>query len=69
MENGPAHIEEALLDNIFEPFVSSNGSGHGLGLYIVAYYASLLKADVQIYNQESGVCASLDLSNLHEIFI
>ena len=69
IENGPAHIEEALLNNIFEPFVSSNGSGHGLGLYIVAYYASLLKTDVQIYNQESGVCACLDLSNLHEIFI
>lgn len=69
MENGPAHIEETLLENIYEPFVSSGGSGHGLGLYIVSYYVSLLKLDIQLFNQESSVCVRLDLSNLHGIFI
>ncbi len=59
IENSPAHIPEDLLPNIFEPFVSNNGKGHGLGLYIVAYYAELLGAKIQICNGENAVKAKL----------
>jgi signal transduction histidine kinase len=55
--NSDAHIEETLMPNIFEPFVrgSHHGKGHGLGLYIVTYYANLLGATVHISNIEDGV--------------
>jgi len=53
--NGDAHIREELLPDIFEPFVSESGKGHGLGLYIVKYYAALLGIQVKIYNYKDGV--------------
>jgi Signal transduction histidine kinase len=55
-------IEEELLPHIFEPFVTSvskNNKGHGLGLYVVAYYARLLHCQVKIGNVESGVMAEI----------
>lgn len=55
IHNSNAHIEEELIPNIFEPFVSTNGKGHGLGLYIVAYYANLLGVNVNICNVIDGV--------------
>lgn len=55
IQNNLSHIPEELLPNIFEPFVSNNGKGHGLGLYIIAYYAEILGADVKIDNVEDGV--------------
>ena len=67
IENAPAHIEEDLLPHIFEPFVSGNGEilpngrekGHGLGLYIVQYYARILDMKVEIANTKDGVEAKL----------
>ena len=58
-------IEEELLPHIFEPFVSSNSEnrGHGLGLYIVAYYAKLLNYEVQVKNIKDGVEGSLHFIN------
>lgn len=55
--NSDAHIDEELMPNIFEPFVSGNqsGKGHGLGLYIVTYYAKILRATVKISNSKDGV--------------
>lgn len=55
IQNSKAHIEEELLSDIFEPFVSGHGKGHGLGLYIVAYYANILGAKVEICNEKDGV--------------
>ena len=54
-------VEEELLPHIFDPFVSSNSEnrGHGLGLYIVAYYANLLSYEVEVKNIEGGVEVSL----------
>jgi signal transduction histidine kinase len=54
-------IEEELLPHIFEPFVSSNSEnrGHGLGLYIVAYYAKQLNCEVKIRNVDNGVEGNL----------
>lgn len=52
------HIEESILANIFEPFVTGGGSqGHGLGLYIVKSYAKILKWKIAIENieKEKGV--------------
>lgn len=71
IENYGAHIEEELLPNICEPFVSSNTKqkGKGLGLYLVSYYNRLLGGKFQIFNQETGVVAELSLSYPHGIFI
>lgn len=57
--NSKAHIDATLMPNIFEPFVSENGKGHGLGLYIVSYYANILGVKVTISNVEDGVLAKL----------
>lgn len=46
-------IEEELLLHIFEPFVRSMNTtekGHGLGLYLAAYYAELLEYQITIRN-------------------
>ena len=63
--NYGAVIEEELLPNIFEPFVSSNSEnrGHGLGLYIVAYYANLLNYEVEVRNIDDGVEARVLFTN------
>ena len=55
--NSHAHIDDKLLPNIFEPFISGShsGKGHGLGLYIVNYYAHILGATVKIDNINDGV--------------
>ncbi len=57
IHNSGASIDETLMPNIFEPFVrgSHQGQGHGLGLYIVTYYANMLGAKVKITNQMDGV--------------
>lgn len=55
IHNSKAHIEESLMPNIFEPFVSGHGNGHGLGLYIVTYYANVLGAQVKLQNVKDGV--------------
>lgn len=57
IHNSNAHIDEELMPNIFEPFISGSqsGKGHGLGLYIVNYYANVLGATVKIDNYNGGV--------------
>ncbi len=57
-------IEEELLPHIFEPFVTSNdkNKAHGLGLYVVAYYAQLLDYKVRLSNIGNGVMAELILT-------
>ncbi len=59
IHNSNAHIDEKLLPDIFEPFVSGNSKGHGLGLYIVKYYAKILRAEVNISNVQDGVLAKV----------
>lgn len=61
IENDGVHIEEELLPNICEPFVSSNTKqrGKGLGLYLVSYYNRLLGGEFHISNQEKGVLVDL----------
>lgn len=62
--NSGAAIEEELLPHVFEPFVSSitKSRAHGLGLYVVSYYAKLLKFHVKISNVQEGVLAELYFS-------
>lgn len=54
-------IPEELLPHIFEPFVTSNTAqkGHGIGLYVAAYYAQLLGCQIIVHNLETGVVAKL----------
>ena len=54
-------IDEKLLPNILEPFVSSDGGrkGKGLGLYVAAYYSRLMGYELKIDNIENGVQAVL----------
>lgn len=63
IHNSNAHIEEDLMPDMFEPFVSGNGKGHGLGLYIVSYYANILGANVQISNVEDGVLTKVTFAS------
>ena len=64
--NYGSYIDEELLPNIFDAFVSSNteSRGSGLGLYIVHYYSNLLGYKIEVNNIESGVEAILYFSNL-----
>ncbi|MGH4120997.1 sensor histidine kinase [Clostridium sp.] len=59
--NYGAFIEEELLPHIFDPFVSGNSEkrGHGLGLYIVDYYANLLNYEIDVRNINVGVESSV----------
>ena len=61
VENYGSHIEEELLPNIYEPFVSSDtkNKGKGLGLYVVSYYVKLIGGTISIENTEYGVRATL----------
>lgn len=61
MTNYGVTIDEELLPNVFEPFVSSDGSrkGRGLGLYVAAYYSKLAGYKLKIENIENGVRAEL----------
>lgn len=54
-------IDEELLPNVFEPFVSSDGSrkGKGLGLYVASYYSRLMGYMMKIENINNGVRAKL----------
>lgn len=54
-------IEEKLLPNVTDPFVSSDGSrkGKGLGLYVAAYYSRLMGCELKIDNVENGVQTAL----------
>lgn len=62
--NYGATIEEELLPHVFEPFVTCAGQrrGHGLGLYVVAYYAKILGLRVKISNINNGVMATLSFT-------
>lgn len=68
IRNCAAHIEENILPNIFEPFVSSDaeGKGRGLGLYVAAYYSRLLGYELTVVNGENCVQARLLLSPAQE---
>ena len=59
--NHGGHIEETLLPDIYEPFVSSDvqKKGRGLGLYILSYYAQILDCEVKIANEPDGVSATI----------
>lgn len=65
--NSDAHIDEDLMPNIFEPFVigNHNGKGHGLGLYIVTYYANMLSMEVKICNIKDGVLIKVIFDPIH----
>lgn len=54
-------IDDRLLPNLLEPFVSSDGGGKGkgLGLYVAAYYSRLMGYDLRVDNMENGVQAVL----------
>ncbi|MGB4661232.1 MAG: HAMP domain-containing sensor histidine kinase, partial [Mobilitalea sp.] len=54
-------IEEELLPHIFDPFVTSvnKNKAHGLGLYVVSYYAKFIHCQVKIQNIDNGVMAEL----------
>ncbi|HEX3076217.1 MAG TPA: HAMP domain-containing sensor histidine kinase [Lachnospiraceae bacterium] len=57
MFNKSASIPEDIQPHIYEPFVSSNvkKKGHGLGLYVVAYYCKLMNFGIEVRNEEGGV--------------
>lgn len=55
LQNFGVNIDNSLLPNIFEPFVSSNESqkGKGLGLYVAAYYSRLLGFPLYVENKHT----------------
>lgn len=57
IRNFGSYISEEILPHIYEPFVSgtSQEKGHGLGLYVTAYYTKLLGYEIQISNEEEAV--------------
>lgn len=61
IDNEPAHIDESILADIKEPFVTGHkqGSNHGLGLYLADYYAGLLNLELTAENTEQGVRMTL----------
>nr|WP_314631764.1 HAMP domain-containing sensor histidine kinase [uncultured Mogibacterium sp.] len=58
----PGHIDEKVIDDIFEPFVTGaqgdeagQKKGHGLGLYIAKYFAGKLGLELRGENLQDGV--------------
>ena len=58
----PGHIDEEIIDDIFEPFVTGaqgedigQKKGHGLGLYIAKYFAGKLGLELRGDNMQDGV--------------
>lgn len=66
IENYGVTISKDILPHVFEPFVSGNHereiAGHGLGLYIAAYYAKQMGFSLQIENGTDSVLAVLYFS-------
>lgn len=64
IQNEGVTIPRDILQHIFEPFVRGehDAMSHGLGLYIAAYYAKMLHADLRIWNQGNSVMAVLELT-------
>lgn len=66
IENHGVTIPEDILPHIFDPFVSGNHerdiAGHGLGLYIAAYYAKQMDFSVHIENRGNSVLTTLKFS-------
>ncbi|NLL64422.1 MAG: HAMP domain-containing histidine kinase [Clostridiaceae bacterium] len=63
LENSNASIDEELLPYVFEPFVTGEDGGHGMGLYLVRYYATLIQADVNIENLDNSVLVTITFQN------
>ncbi len=58
MFSRPGHIDEKILDDIFEPFITGaqgEKKGHGLGLYIAKYFAGKLGLELHGENLKDGV--------------
>ncbi|TLG72713.1 HAMP domain-containing sensor histidine kinase [Culicoidibacter larvae] len=67
--NSGETIPESLLKNIFEPFIRSQVTtvkGHGLGLYIAAYYSNILNIELTIQNHDAGVLACINFREDNE---
>ncbi len=58
-------IDEKLLPNVLNPFVSSDGSGKGkgLGLYVASYYSKLMGYGLKVDNIENGVQVKLSFKS------
>lgn len=52
--NEPSQIDEKLLPDIFQPFVSGNqeDDGHGLGLYVVQFFGDILGLDFNVESKK-----------------
>lgn len=61
VRNFGVRIEDKLLGQVLEPFVSSDikQKGKGLGLYVVSYYTKLMGGSILIENLKNGVQARL----------
>lgn len=63
IQNHGVTIPEDILPHIFDPFVSGNhegvATGHGLGLYIAAYYAKQLQLSLTVENRSDSVAATI----------
>lgn len=66
VENHGVTVPEDILPHIFDPFVSGSHerdiAGHGLGLYIAAYYARQMDFSLQLENGTDSVRAVLRFS-------
>lgn len=60
VENMPASIPPNMLPNLFEPFVTGGGKGHGLGLYVAKYFAELLHMQIKVSSENDKVTFTLN---------
>ena len=68
--NRPAHIDEEIIEHIFEPFVTSapkamkeGEKGHGLGLYVAKYFAESMGFTLKARNLKEEVEFVLEREN------
>ena len=55
MDHGPG-IQEDVLDNLFEPFFTTNPKGSGLGLYIARELCEANEASLSLHENSSMGC-------------
>lgn len=61
VRNSGTQIEDEVVSHLFEPFVTGNESGRGLGLWVTYQIVTQLKGNIEAHSTESGTEFAVNL--------